>query len=108
MLVKVASIFKKYECEKLMAARYGGEEFLIYQQAATTQQAIEIVEQIQNEIRTTMFHTDDENTIHVTVSIGMAKIEEGSLLYDVINQADKNLYLAKGKNRDQLVVSAEI
>lgn len=108
VLKQFASIFKKYECENLKVARYGGEEFIIYLKAINTEQAAKTLEKIQNEIRATLFQLDDEHSMTVTVSIGLAKFGTGSQLQDVISQADKNLYLAKEKDRDQLVIPSDL
>ncbi len=107
VLKEISSIFNKYESDHLKVARYGGEEFIFYLKAIYDKQAVRILEHIQNEIRTTPFHSNNGGSLHVTVSIGLAKFESGSRLYDVIHQADHHLYSAKNGNRDQLVVSFE-
>ncbi|GIN91866.1 hypothetical protein J6TS1_43960 [Siminovitchia terrae] len=107
VLREISSIFNKYESDNLKVARYGGEEFIFYLKTIYDKQAVRILEHIQNEIRTTPFHANNGIALHVTVSIGLAKFENGSRLYDVIHQADNHLYSAKNENRDQLVVSFE-
>ena len=44
---------------------------------------------------------DEEKSIHITVSIGVSKLDEFDTLEDIIKKADKALYKAKnnGKNR---------
>lgn len=103
ILIKIASIFKKYECENVKVARYGGEEFIFYQKSISTGKVIKTLEKIQDEIRAAAFQINDELSLTVTVSIGLAKLEDGSRLQDVIHEADTNLYLAKKKGRDQLI-----
>ncbi|PWA04811.1 hypothetical protein DCC39_18640 [Pueribacillus theae] len=108
ILIEISSIFKKYECENVKVARYGGEEFIIYLKAISTKQAIKTIEGIQDEIRTTLFQVDDDLSLTVTVSIGLAMLEGESPLQDAIKQADTNLYLAKERGRDQLVVPSDL
>jgi diguanylate cyclase len=103
VLREMASILKKYESPDVKVARYGGEEFIMYLRASDEKEAIQVLEQMQNEIRSTLFKVDEKRTIHVTVSIGFAGIEKGCPLQDAIREADHRLYLAKESNGDRLV-----
>lgn len=104
ILIKVSSIFKKYESDHVIASRYGGEEFIIYLGINSPEQGVMIINKIQNEIRETSFKIDNDLSIPISVSIGLAKKEEGLLLKDLIKKADKNLYVAKEKGRDRLMM----
>ncbi|WP_307150022.1 diguanylate cyclase [Robertmurraya andreesenii] len=104
VLMMLARIFKKYENENIKIARYGGEEFILYQRTACFEEAKKLIEEIQNEIRTTLFKIDKNQSIKVSVSIGLAEIEKNTKLEEAIKLADRNLYKAKENGRNQLVV----
>ena len=87
--------------------RYGGEEFIIYQRYNCHEQAIKTLENIRQEIRSTLFFINHEVSTHVTVSIGASKIEHYSKIQETVKKADMNLYTAKKNGRDQLIVSNE-
>ena len=107
VLIKVAEIFKQYESDHVKIGRYGGEEFILYQGHTSFEQAVQTLETIRKEIRATLFVINQGVSTHVTVSIGLAKIENGTLLQEAVKQADKNLYRAKENGRDQVVTSRD-
>lgn len=102
-LVKLATVFKSFENEKLLIARFGGEEFLIYINAVEKNEAIEQIRLIQEKIRQTTFGIGNQFEVALTVSIGLAQWVEGRSIQDTIKDADANLYIAKDRGRDQLV-----
>lgn len=106
ILMQISSILRKYESENVIASRYGGEEFIIYLGTNSPEQGVRIVKEIQNEIRTTLFKIDHDLSIPISVSIGLAIKEEELLLKDLIKKADKNLYVAKERGRDRLIISS--
>lgn len=100
ILERLASLFKTYEHEDIMFARYGGEEFIVFLSAQHKAEVMSIFESLQSDIRSTIFKVEDHQT-SITVSIGLAKIEED--LEEAIKTADHYLYMAKAKGRDQVV-----
>ncbi|WP_431028744.1 diguanylate cyclase [Lysinibacillus sp. LZ02] len=103
VLIQLASIFTKQREDNMLAARYGGEEFIIYLEAATLEEAILTLEHLRQHVRNTPFEIDHSHCIHISISIGLAKLEKDVLLQDVINTADQYLYIAKERGRDQLI-----
>jgi diguanylate cyclase (GGDEF)-like protein len=76
--------------------RWGGEEFVALLPAADVADAMAIAEKIR--IRISEFSL--EGLPKVTISIGVSQIKEGDDLHDVIERADKALYLAKMDGRN--------
>ncbi|MBK3496873.1 diguanylate cyclase [Viridibacillus sp. YIM B01967] len=107
ILIEISDIFRKYECDLVKVGRYGGEEFIIYQGQPSFEQAVLYLEAIQKEIRTTLFCIDQDIATHVTISIGVAKLENDMSLLEAVKQADRNLYMAKENGRDQIKTSAD-
>jgi diguanylate cyclase (GGDEF)-like protein len=92
-------------------ARYGGEEFAVVLPETTATGAENLAERICRAIRSRPFGTDDgEVPISVTVSIGGAVYpEHGGSSRELIQRADRALYVAKssGRNRWSMAVDAE-
>ncbi len=79
--------------------RYGGDEFIII----LRNKKIDIVINMAEKLRKVLKNNED---IMITMSIGIAEIKEkDNYIEDTILQADKALYIAKNKGRDQVVVN---
>ena len=96
VLQELASLLKQQLRNDDLVGRYGGEEFLLIFPHTTLQQAKAIADRIRLEIADHPF----SHHIRFTVSGGVYEFI-GATIYDLINQADINLYEAKrqGKNR---------
>lgn len=76
--------------------RYGGDEFLIILPKSSLSTAITIAERFRDNI-------DKKTQPHFTVSIGLATYpEDGKTLKDLLDIADKGLYLSKEKGRNKV------
>ena len=84
--------------------RYGGEEFLVILPETDGHQAAKGAERIRKAVKKNMTHYEN-NTLKVTVSIGVAVIQETDQNEnELIKRADDALYSAKGNGRDQVVL----
>ena len=79
--------------------RYGGEEFMIILNRVTLEEACKSVERIIKEVDESKLLYKGHD-IHLTLSAGVAKYEEGDSAEMLIEKADRALYEAKnsGKN----------
>ncbi|WP_175552114.1 GGDEF domain-containing protein [Pararhizobium antarcticum] len=82
-------------------ARYGGEEFIVFLRAVSQRQAIEIAECIRKAVESMRL---EALASKVTISVGVAHADETTELKQVINLADKALYLAKESGRNQALI----
>ena len=85
-----------------LPARFGGEEFVIILPETDSSGALIVAERIRKSIETAVI-IKNENTISVTVSIGITQVREGepddlAILYE---RADLALYWAKEHGRNQ-------
>ncbi|OAA31017.1 hypothetical protein AT15_08560 [Kosmotoga arenicorallina S304] len=83
-----------------MACRYGGEEFLVVFPGAGINEARRIVERLKENFAKIDWNKLLSLNLQITFSTGLAAVKEGMGLYDIIEKADKALYMAKssGKN----------
>ena len=74
-------------------ARYGGDEFVVFAREATEEQIDELCDHIHGELH--RLNKEDNSPFDLTVSIGVAKVRQGTALKDAIEKADQKLYEEK-------------
>lgn len=98
----IREVFRKDD----ICVRYGGEEFCIILKETPKEVALERVKRLRNSIkRKRIAHRHSKVTNIITVSIGVytkGKYKKESLK-NVVNKADKALYVAKESCRDKVV-----
>ncbi|MEP6759843.1 MAG: diguanylate cyclase [Sporichthyaceae bacterium] len=83
-------------------ARYGGEEFVVVLPETTVEGATQLAERICVAIRRKPFHTEGEESLDVSVSVGGAAFPaHGSSAATLMRAADRALYVAKNGGRDR-------
>ncbi|MDA8093500.1 MAG: diguanylate cyclase [Betaproteobacteria bacterium] len=96
--------------EKLRSAdafgRLGGEEFAVLLAETDSTGACELAERLRVAVERLAIPADDE-TIHLTVSIGVAEIDRDEDVEQLLHRADLALYGAKKSGRNRVVVSPE-
>ena len=93
--------------------RYGGEEFIIVLRNIDANNAFNVIEKIRKLVEKKDF-TYDEIKIKITASFGAYSImdkypiiNKKFTIDEIINEADKNLYLAKKSGRNKTVINLE-
>lgn len=104
VLVELAKIFTTQVRKQDCVSRWGGEEFLFILPQTSAKNAAIIAEKIRLCVERHQIKYQDNN-INVTISIGIAQFEDASNIDEVINNADKSLYLAKESGRNQIQLS---
>ena len=88
-----------------MAARYGGEEFLIILPDCAQDSALAAAERLREAVSGTVFtNPDGELLPPVTISVGVAEMENDPTVEELIKNADAALYRAKKSGRDCVCV----
>jgi diguanylate cyclase (GGDEF)-like protein len=89
--------------------RYGGEEFLLVLPETGMEGAAAVAEKIRDRVQSTLVPLDDGTPVHVTISIGLASLEEVAgrapgkvTARDLIAAADRSLYAAKNAGRNRV------
>lgn len=103
ILSAIGEILKKYESDNVVIGRYGGEEFIIYIESDDCRMALQLIQNIRNDIRSSLFKIGKGNSVKMTVSIGLAEFDNDITFLEAVNLADKRLYKAKEKGRDCVV-----
>ncbi len=92
------------ECDR--AGRYGGEEFLVMLPETGLEQAGQMAERLVSGLRTTPVEIGGGDSIHLTVSMGVASYpQHGNNRDQIISAADKAMYSAKHAGRDRLCLA---
>jgi len=106
-LKKVATALKKaVRRAGDLAARYGGEEFVLLMPMTTVGEATQIAEDIRTSVELMKIrHAKSDVHDFVTLSLGAAAVvpQQGMSAEDLIKEADKALYQAKGTGRNRAV-----
>lgn len=100
ILVNISEIIKRTVRETDVVGRYGGEEFIAVCCETDVEGAYILAERIRTNIEKLKF---TENNLSVTVSIGLAELNEEKEPKKLVEKADKLLYEAKksGRNRTE-------
>ncbi|MDY7027348.1 MAG: diguanylate cyclase, partial [Spirochaetota bacterium] len=99
VLRQVAQIFHNLIRETDIAGRYGGEEFLLLFPQTDREEALVVTERIRGHIEKLEF---EGGPGRITISAGIAQYG-GESAQELLNQADKNLYMAKQSGRNRIV-----
>ena len=104
-LTEVANIIKKSLPQGSFASRWGGEEFLValpcHKNSVGGQAAYDLAEQIRKDVESHRFVYLDWH-FSVTLSFGVASMNEKTTLREAITLADSCLYMAKRDGRNQV------
>nr|WP_277344832.1 diguanylate cyclase [Pseudoalteromonas sp. Z1A8] len=102
----VADIIRQHCRKHDLLARYGGEEFVILMPDTSSSQAYALAEKMRQTLEHTEVSINKSLSIRLTMSIGITDVKPDNIdLDDVINQADKALYIAKNNGRNQTQLS---
>jgi len=95
----VADVLKTCTRDTDLVGRYGGEEFCVVLPEIYLDKAVQIAERIRKTIE-----KESCSGVKITVSLGVSSLEPNTNKPDdLINQADKSLYVAKKSGRNRVV-----
>jgi diguanylate cyclase (GGDEF)-like protein len=108
-LVRLAELMQGF-CKRAtdLATRYGGEEFVLLLPDTNLTEATALGQTLLEQVRAAQIaHPGSSVADHITVSIGLTTLVPQQQDCDLVEQADRALYEAKGQGRDRLVVAAD-
>ncbi|MBI9087022.1 MAG: EAL domain-containing protein [Desulfobacterales bacterium] len=95
----VADVLRRCTRENDLVGRYGGEEFCVVLPDLDMKKAAQIAERVRKSIAKTPC-----GGVKITVSLGVSSLaQKASKPDELVNQADKALYLAKKSGRNRVV-----
>lgn len=98
VLSSVASLLIALSREEDMVARYGGEEFILLLPKSTLEHAYIMAERIREKIGSDI-HVQGKT--RVTLSLGIAELQDDETIDTIIKRADEALYKAKASGRNR-------
>lgn len=109
VIKRIAEIMKENIRISDILARYGGEEFVAVLEETNPEDAYRVMERVRNAIENERFRYKDKDlNIKVTVSIGVAGYPKNEKVgQELIEKADKALYMAKEQGRNRVVIYEE-
>ncbi|MDP1532974.1 MAG: GGDEF domain-containing protein, partial [Rubrivivax sp.] len=85
--------------------RFGGEEFLWLLKCRSPEEARKSARRILAAVGTTPVPIDDEETLRLTITLGLAQVGEMEDLSSAIRRADLALYQGKQDGRNRYVIA---
>ncbi|MFB6355931.1 MAG: GGDEF domain-containing protein, partial [bacterium] len=109
VLQQMGECIKAYTRTSDVACRFGGEEFAILLTETARNEARDLANRLRKEIATLHLESvESEEMFTVTASFGVSELRNSDdEVAEVIRRADRALYWAKDKGRDQVVVFEE-
>jgi len=102
VLKHISNLMRSHFEDHGIIARFDGDEFCILMQKDTVSEIENLVDGFRNHLEKTSVEYGNRE-IHITISIGVSS-RHASNLESLIKQADLNLYQAKHKGRNQVVI----
>ena len=100
-LCALAEVLKRTVRSIDTAFRFGGEEFVVMLPEESLEQALQVAERIRQLVTTQTIELEDQSSLGLTVSIGVAVFPQDGEDYDsLIREADRRLFTAKQGGRD--------
>lgn len=93
----ISGIHREYD----IAGRYGGEEFVTISAETDTDDLVKLAERIREKIGGLNVH-GTVSGIKVTISIGIASLNNDDNPETLLNRADRAMYLAKSEGRNRI------
>ena len=108
VLIKLAGICRQTLREMDLIGRVGGEEFVILLPETDLIEATKVAERLREFIEKSKVPLESGLPLHFTVSIGVTSmVSKEENLDELLNLADKALYEAKAKGRNQVCVAKQ-
>ena len=101
VLKEIANVLRTHLREPDIPCRWGGEEFVILLPDTGPEEALKIAERARQAIDQTTIEVDG-SSLHVTVTIGVAALEED--LDRAIDAADQAMYAGKAAGRNRVML----
>jgi diguanylate cyclase (GGDEF)-like protein/PAS domain S-box-containing protein len=107
ILSRFARLIKTCMRQTDSAYRYGGEEFTIVLPMSTDEEGDIMAERIRTELKKEIFPpVSGKESIHMTVSIGLAQYKPREDIKAFVNRVDQLMYQAKKNGKDRVCIES--
>ncbi len=106
LLAAVGQVLAREGRSTDIVARFGGEEFALLV-AGTSEMATEVAERVRRAIQRLDVEVGHGRRDGRTISAGVASLRSGDGPEDLVERADRALYLSKARGRNRVSVAAE-
>ena len=101
----VAQVFAAYSSKNATVYRIGGEEFAVIMVGMSKKEAEFFIVDIMDNVVNRPIPLNREESVSVTLSVGLAFSREGETLHKLWKLADRAMYHSKENGRNQLTVA---
>ena len=109
VLTQIAGILKRSIRQTDILIRYAGDEFIVILSGAGSERTASICSKMISEVEKNEFKGDKNQNVNVTLSIGYAVYpEDAQEQKQLIDMADKALYLSKKRGRNRFSSAKEV
>lgn len=107
VLQQVAYLIRDGLREEDILGRIGGEEFAAVLINTDKEYALEVAQRIRTTVANTAINLVDDQSVRVTLSMGVTQLnkQDNISLDDLLQKADKALYIAKDSGRNMVMVT---
>ena len=102
VIAQIAQVIASHMRDNEKLYRYGGEEFLVIARNIDINDASILAERLRKYVE----NTPIEDDIHLTISLGVARLAEQENIEAWLKRADKALYQAKKQGRNRVVLAS--
>ena len=109
IIKEVGQVLKNSVSSKYIIARYGGDEYIMILPKTSCEEAFQIAEKLRNKIKKWEFLKDQNLNIRLTASFGIATYPvHAKTVYDLVQLADKAMYVIKNRLRDGVCIADKL
>ncbi|CAN5229033.1 hypothetical protein BH18ACT12_BH18ACT12_04000 [soil metagenome] len=105
VLRSFADLMRSHVREVDVPGRIGGAEFAIVLPETDAEGAASVAERMRQSLAAVLLPVDDDRSVRVTASFGVAELQEGQSGDDLLRAADAALYRAKADGKDRVITS---
>ncbi|MFH1982479.1 MAG: diguanylate cyclase [Pseudomonadota bacterium] len=107
VLVRIGEVIQFCLRSMDSAYRYGGEEFTIILPETSGEEALNVAQRIRTALEAERFNPTPNESIRITISIGVTEYHPGEAVTEFVQRADKAMYVSKenGRNRVSSLVA---
>ena len=102
-LKELARLFREQSAGEFSSCRWGGEEFCFFLPGMNLDEAGQVMKDLNYAVKAMQLRHEDHE-FSITITIGVEDYDFHSPMQEILEQADRKLYMGKLNGRDQVVL----